>query len=275
MERKICDKERARTWMRDAFGWLFIAAAVAWPTTSFAAPVVFEAAGLTSADIQGAVDDFRSFLGANNGVGGTFPGGRREINWDGVPDAVAAPNNLPANFFNKNSPRGVVFFTPGFGFQVSGKEGVAPIEFDNLRPNASRKFATFSPPRLFTALGSPITEILFFVPGTARAATSQGFGSVFTDVDRAYSTKIEYFDVNGALLFSGFVPPARGNETLSFLGVAFDAGEEVFLVRITSGDVELGERERGVEPGEREREREGRDLVVMDDFIYGEPQPLP
>jgi hypothetical protein len=50
----------------------------------------------------------------------------------------------------------------------------------------------------------------------------------------------------------------------------------VFLVRITSGDVELGDREQGLEPGEREheREREGRDLVVMDDFIYGEPRPI-
>jgi hypothetical protein len=267
MEREKCDKARPCTWMKDACGWLFIAAAtgiVAWPATSFAAPVVFEAAGSTSADIQGAVDEFRSFLGANNGVGGTFAGGRREINWDGVPDRFAAPNNLPANFFNMNSPRGVVFFTPGSGFQVSGNLGAAPIEFDNLRPGASHKFAVFSPQRLFTALGSPVTEILFFVPGTAQAATSKGFGSVFTDVDRDESTKIEYFDVNGTLLFSRFVPPAEGNETLSFLGVGFDAGEEVFLVRITSGDVELAGHKRG-----------GRDLVVMDDFIYGEPQPLP
>ena len=64
-------------------------------------------------------------------------------------------------------------------------------------------------------------------------------------MDRDDSTKIEYFDVNGTLLFSGFVPSAKGNETLSFLGVAFDAGEEVFLVRITSGDVELGGSNRG------------------------------
>ena len=277
MKREMREKTSPRACMRGAFGWLFIAAAtaiMALPATSFAAPVVFEAAGLTAAEIQGAVDEFRSVLGGDNKVGGTFGGGRREINWDGVPDAFAAPNNLPANFFNKNSPRGVVFFTPGLGFQVSGKEGVAPIEFDNLRPNVSHKFAVFSPPRLFTALGSPITEVLFFVPGTARAATSKGFGSVFTHVDRADSTKIEYYDVNGALLYSAFVPAARGNETLSFLGVAFDAGEEVFLVRITSGDVELGgERERDAERDEHERE--GRDLVVMDDFIYGEPQPLP
>ena len=197
-------------------------------------------------------------------MGGTFQGGRREINWDGVPDAFAAPNNLPANFFYKNSPRGVVFFTPGTGFQVSANAGVAPIEFDNLRPDVSRKFTTFSPQRLFTALASPITEVLFFVPGTAQAATSSGFGAVFTHVKQDDSAKLEYFDVNGRLLYSAFAPPAEGRETLSFLGVAFDDGEEVFLVRITSGDVELGGSNRG-----------GRDLVVMDDFIYGEPQPLP
>jgi len=253
---------------RAAFLWLAIAAAtlaLMRPAISFAAPNVFEAAGSAPADIQLAIAEFRSFLGGDdNKVGGSFPEGRREINWDGVPDRFAAPNNLPANFFNQNSPRGVVFFTPGSGFQVSGKEGVAPIEFDNLRPDASSKLAAFSSPRLFTALGSPITEILFFVPGTAQAATTKGFGSVFTDVDLGDSTKIEYYDVNGKLLFSGFVPPAKGNETFSFLGVGFDAGEEVFLVRITSGDVELGGDNRG-----------GRDLVVMDDFIYGEPQPLP
>ena len=36
-----------------------------------------------------------------------------EINWDGVPDALASPNSFPANFFNVNSPRGTVFSTPG------------------------------------------------------------------------------------------------------------------------------------------------------------------
>src|SRR5215472_15055664 len=84
-------------------------------TSTMAAPVVFEALGASPAGIQGAVDAFRAFLGPNNGVGGTFPDGRREINWDGVPDAFADPNDLPPNFFNANSPRGAVFFT-GDGF---------------------------------------------------------------------------------------------------------------------------------------------------------------
>jgi hypothetical protein len=267
MEHEVNETERPSTPMRSGLGRLSIAAVTAallWPAMAFAGPVVFEAAGVAPVDILAAVEDFRNFLGANHGVGNTFTGGRREINWDAVPDAFAAPNNLPANFFNANSPRGAVFFTPGSGFQVSGRPGVAPIEFDNLRRDASRKFATFSPPRLFTALGSPITEVLFFVPGTTQAATSKGFGVVFTGVDHTDTTKIEYFDAHGTLLFSAFVLPAEGEETLSFLGVAFDSGEEVFLVRITSGDVELGGTRRG-----------GRDLVVMDDFIYGEPQALP
>jgi hypothetical protein len=255
--------------------YLSIAAAAVMLTTpaiSFAAPVAFSAAGKTPSDIRAAVDAFRQFLGgANNGVGGTFPGGRREINWDGVPDAFAAPKNLPANFFNANSPRGVVFFTPGSGFQVSANAGVAPIEFDNLLQGASRIFTVFSPQRLFTALNSTIVENLFFVPGTHRSATTKGFGAVFTHVDRKQSTKIEYFDANGALLTTVFAPPAEGNETLSFIGVGFNAGEKVFLVRIKSGNVALLGNNRVSGDGDLSG---GQDLVVMDDFIYGEPQAL-
>ena len=46
-------------------------------------------------------------LNPNNGQ--SFTTGRREVNWDGVPDNFSEPNNLPPNFFNVNSPRGMVF----------------------------------------------------------------------------------------------------------------------------------------------------------------------
>jgi hypothetical protein len=272
-------KEKQIMTLKSVSGYLSVAVTAVMltsPTITFALPVVFSAAGKTPADIQASVDAFRNFLGRNNGVRGTFPDGRREINWDGVPDAFAAPNNMPANFFNANSPRGAVFFTPGFGFQVSANQGVAPIRFDNLRPNASRLFTVFSPQRLFTALDSTIVETLFFVPGTVQSATTKGFGAVFTHVDREESTKIEYFDANGSLLDTVFAPPAKGKQTLSFIGVAFDAGEDVFLVRITSGDVKLGEKRDGGRDGDvelGEKRDGGRDLVVMDDFIYGEPRP--
>jgi hypothetical protein len=41
---------------------------------------VFEASGATPADIQTAVDSFKASLETNNGTGGTFANGRREIN---------------------------------------------------------------------------------------------------------------------------------------------------------------------------------------------------
>ncbi len=236
------------------------------PALTMAAPVVFESSGATPADIQASVDAFRAFLGAlNPNVAGSFPSGRREINWDGVPDAFSAPNNLPPNFFNANSPRGAVFFTPGSGFQVSADSDNptnTPVRFGNLHPDFPRIFSTFSPQRLFAALDSNITETGFFVPGSHTGATVGGFGSVFTGVNQAASTRIEYFDVNGRLLFSRNVLP--GPETpgnLSFLGVGFDAGERVYMVRITSGN--------------RAPVTPARDVVVMDDFIYGEPQVSP
>jgi hypothetical protein len=222
---------------------------------------VQQAAGTSAAAIQSAVDAYRVDLGAlNPNVAGSFGSGRREINWDGVPDAFSAPNLLPADFFNVNSPRGAVFTTEGSGFQVSANAGVAPIEFDNINPTYSSLFTIFSPQRLFTALGSKRLTVQFFVPGSTTPATSSGFGAVFTDVDRP-GTKIAYFDAMGCRLARFDVPVSPGSETLSFLGVRF-LEDRVAMVRITSGSTRLGENER-----------RGRDLVVMDDFIYGEPTP--
>jgi len=110
-------------------------------------------------------------------------------------------------------------------------------------------------------LNSNITENLFFKPGTTHSATVTGFGAVFTDVNADDSTKIEYFDVAGNLLLSRNVLPGPTNRgSLSFLGVGFDTAS-VFLVRITSGN--------------RILKAPNLDVVVMDDFIYGEPQALP
>jgi len=230
-----------------------------------AASHVFEASGATPADIQTQVDAFRAFLGNPNNIAGPpSKTGHREINWDGVPDQFAAPNLLPANFFNSNSPRGAVFFTLGTGFQVSANSinpTNTPVRFGNIHPAYPELFSVFSPQRLFSALDSNITETLFFVPGTAQSATVKGFGAVFTDVNTDDSTLIEYFDVNGNLLLAQNVLPGTTHRgSLSFLGVAFDTAD-VFMIRITSGN--------------RILKTPNRDVVVMDDFIYGEPQALP
>jgi hypothetical protein len=233
-------------------------------STAFGAAVSFSASGADAAAIQATVDAYRTALGTlNPNVAGSFPSGRREINWDGVPDAMAAPNNLAANFFNVNSPRGVVFSTPGTGFQVSADSSnptSTPVEFGDINALYPTYFATFSPQRLFTALGSNIVDVNFFVPGSATPATTSGFGAVFTDVDLVNTTSIQYFDAVGNSLGTFFVPASGGSESLSFLGVLFNAGERVGRVRITSGSGALGPAETST------------DLVVMDDFIYAEPQ---
>src|SRR2546423_7222087 len=101
---------------------------------AFAGPIVFSSSGATIASVTPARDNFRTAIGGGivAGANGSFGGVRREINWDGVPDALSAPSLLPANFFNVNSPRGVVFSTPGTGFEVSANAGIAPVDFGNI-----------------------------------------------------------------------------------------------------------------------------------------------
>lgn len=227
---------------------------------AYGAAVIQSGAGLTAA--TAARDQFRTDLGGGTtaGANGSFGGVRREINWDGVPDTFAAPNNLPPNFFNVNSPRGVVFSTTGTGFQVSATTASGtPVRFGNINATYPATFVAFSPQRLFTALGSNVTDVDFFVPGTTTPGTVSGFGSIFTDVDNATTTSIQFFDLNGVSLGSFTVPVASGD--VSFLGVSFNAGERVSRVRITSGNAALGPNDTPP----------ATDVVVMDDFIFSEP----
>src|SRR4029079_4353438 len=111
-----------------------------------------------------------------------------EINWDGVPDASADANALPANFFNTTSPRGAVFSTPGTGFLVSANAGQSSPPLFGFPSD----FQTFTPQRLFTAVNSPITDIDFFLPGTTTPATTSAFGVIFDDVEVANLTEVEF-----------------------------------------------------------------------------------
>jgi hypothetical protein len=242
---------------------------------------VFQAAGPNAASIQSTVDAFRAALGNPNNANnpGPLTSGRREINWDGGNPAVLA-TTAPVTPFNVFlNTRGSQFTTPGLGLSQAppsgGPQGGLAVLFNN--PTYGTIFSTFSPSRLFTPVGSNITEAVFFVPGTngANPATVSGFGAVFTDVDqpdgsrpgvkrgnRDASTLIEYFDRNGRLIFSSFVPASPGDGSLSFFGIVFDDAR-IASVRITDGDVAPGPNDDG-----------RHDIVMMDDFLYGEPQPL-
>jgi hypothetical protein len=250
--------------LRTALRTIVAAASLIFVLSSPTGAAVFTASGANPAAIQATVDSFRAALGANNGVGGSFPSGRREINWDGVPDALSAPNNLPANFFNVNSPRGVVLSTPGSGFQVSATAASGtPVRFGNLNAAYPADNQTFSPERLFTALNSNTVQIDFFVPGTNTPATVAGFGAVFTDVELASTTKYTVFlgdGTNGGQ----FAVPAGPAGGLSFLGLT--EPNRYSRIIIESGTAI---------PGTTEVLTNNLDVAFMDDFIYGEPTAVP
>jgi len=232
---------------------------------------VFQAAGPSTASIQGSVDQYRAAV--------SVLAGRREINWDGgnVANQATSPADNPFTGFQLT--RGAVFTTPdGTGFvQAPAGTNVPPgglAGFFN-NPTYATSFRAFSASRLFSVVGGRITDVTFFVPGGGPAATVSGFGAVFSDVDqpngsgpaekrgnRKSSTLIEYYGANGELLFSSFVPASPGDGGFSFFGIVFPDAR-IARVRITSGDVAPG-------PDDSAKQ----DVVMMDDFIFGEPRPV-
>jgi hypothetical protein len=140
---------------------------------------------------------------------------------------------------------------------------------DLINPTYATTFAAFSPLRLFAPVGSNITDGTFSLPGTGGsvAATVSGFGAVFSDVDLAGSTSLEFFGVSGASLGTFDVPiGTTADGSLSCLGVIFDAGERIARVRIQTGTTALGPTDNPAQ---------GVDVVAMDDFLYAEPSVVP
>jgi hypothetical protein len=252
----------------------------------FVAPTVFQAAGPNIASIQGMVDQYRAVLGAaNNGNNaGPLVDGHREINWDGAGGVAVDTAPAPTPFEGFRNTRGARFITPGTGFVQATAQGMTDHFANQSYVNI---FQPFSNQRLFSSDGSAVTNIEFFVPiganvppGTLadRPATTKGFGAVFTDVDqpngsgpnhsngnRSPSTFIEYFGTDGGLLFKSVVPASPGEKSVSFLGIVF-TDARIAKVKIVSGDTAPV---RGVGPNDDET----HDIVLMDDFLYGEPQP--
>jgi hypothetical protein len=245
-------------------------------STAFVAPIVFQAAGPTIASIQSSVDAYRAALGSTNhgNAPGPFTSGRREINWDGGSTTNQATTVSGNPFAGFQVTRGALFTTPdGTGFVQAPPAGLAVV-FNN--PTYETIFTAFSPQRLFSAIGSRVTDVDFFVPGGGNIpATVTGFGAVFTDVDqpdgsgpakkqgnRKASTRIDFYAADGELLFTSSVPASPGDGSVSFLGIVFEDAR-IAAVRIVSGNAEPGANDGG-----------RLDVVMMDDFLYGEPQPL-
>src|SRR6478672_3974052 len=246
---------KVRTAVMAAFGllsMLLVVSETAQAQDSQQTPLVFQAAGPDAASIQSTVDAFRAALGDNHGNNpGPLEKGRREINWDGgSPNVLAttAPVNPFLVFLNT---RGSQFTTPGLGLSQAppsgGPQGGLAVLFGNA--TYGKTFRTFSPSRLFTPVGSNITNASFFIPGTNGTvpAIVRGFGAVFTDVDQQAdgnpnhkaSTLIEYLDKDSRILFSSSVPASPGGGNLSFFGIVF-GDARIASVRIQAGNVAPG-----------------------------------
>lgn len=215
-------------------------------------------------DIQAAIDEYRNLLGPNNGgTAGSQGSGRREINWEGVPDEYSSPNDYPFEFFNTaegTRARGAVFSSPGGKIQVSASKNNPTqtlLHFGNINPQYTEIFPAFSGDKLFSPVESNIVDLRFYIPGTNQAAVVNGFGAVYVDVDEVENTAFEYYDINEKLL--GTYKTETQNEGHVFLGVLFKQAI-VHHVRITYGNTALGPDDGG-----------NVDVAVMDDFVYGEP----
>lgn len=227
-------------------------------------PVTGPQATVVSAtgDIATKVAEYRTLLGdpANGGTAGQQPAGRREVAWDG---AGARPfnnrNDFPATFFNVNAKNGIVFATNGTGFRNDS------LLFAEVNPTYANEFKAFSPKVIFSAVGSNVINALFQVAGQVTPAVVTGFGAVFVDVDRENKTTLEFFDEIGSSLGIYYAPVRSDANGLSFIGVKYDAAV-VARVKITCGDGALGAGVNDVTGGGTV------DVVVVDNFIYGEPQ---
>ncbi len=242
-----------------------------------AAAVVRQASGANNVAINAAVSLFRLDLGGqlNPNTMQTFTTGRREINWDDIPEQSAYPNSIPGHYYNTVSPAGVIFSTPlnnwnlnTGNFMVSTGLNPGPTRFENIDPSYDDALRLYSGERIASVRPYPgieapsIINVHFFIPGTDTPATVRGFGIVFTDVDSAENATVRFFGVDGRVL-TGIQSPLPANNGLSFIGVSYNAGERIARVEIKCGKDPL---RLGNVDGQN-----GIDVVAMDDIIYGEP----
>jgi len=217
---------------------------------------VIQSSGAIEADLEA----FRALLG--NPINGTAPGqqltGHREINWDAVPAAVTNVTNFPPAFFNTNSTRGLVYTPASHDLEVSDRR------FTDINPTYEAEFNPFSGQKLFSPIGHTKADVHFFVAGSDTEAAVKGFGAVFMDVDQEGSSGLVVFGEDGRPLAKLLAPVRSDARGASFVGVVFPE-PVIGRVRIVSGNGRLA-------PGKDDVSQGGeRDLVVLDDFLYGEP----
>lgn len=219
--------------------------------------------------LQHIVTRYRNQLGGvdnGNAPGAETNGaGHRSINWD----ADVVPFNMPGDFFKNTVTRGAEFFAVEGKFAVSNPSpqdasGVHDNRFSSFNHAFPQIFKTFSPNRLFTPVKSNEVHVVFSVPASDKGdkATVSGFGAIFTNV-RGDKTVLNFYDKNDCLIIRLPIPEkARG---LSFGGIIVTKKDGAPVkAPVASVKATLG-------TGIISRPKNGKNFVVVDDLIYGEP----
>jgi hypothetical protein len=215
-----------------------------------------------SGNITASVDAFRQLLGSTLNTTPGAIGGRREINWEGIPDELLG-KPLPPGFLNSTEPGAPASSQRGFEYESIGSFQVSKSNFAEVNPQAAGEFSAFSGNKVFTNTSEVLWDGSFEIPGQNVPATVRGFGIVFADVDVANNSSIEFFDGNKSL-GKFFVPVQQAGSKFSFLGVYFK-DQKVSRVRVQHGNGQLTEGGKDISGGG------GKDLVILDDFMYDEP----
>jgi hypothetical protein len=217
-----------------------------------------------SGDISAQLAQFRALLGDPLNTTPNQTAGRREVNWDGVPANLTNNNNFPFDFFNPTDPAIANGRKRGLVMNNATSFRVDTTSFSEVDPSYAAEFKAFSPKRSFVLMTNNVSTAFFKLPGTNTDATVHGLGVIFSDVDDANSTSLEFY--NGTRSLGVFKAPVRSDANgFSFLGVHFPE-EKVTHVKITSGNGVLA-------TGNKDKSAGGeKDLVVMDDFFYDEPK---
>lgn len=211
-------------------------------------------------DINPGLNEFRQLLGNQLNTTPGVARGRREINWDGVPDQLLN-QKLPGDFFNPTGAAATVANQRGLLYSSAGNFQVSKTNFAEVNPVASGQFTSFSGDKSFANISSNLWEVGFEVPGQALAATVKGFGIVFSDVDLPKTVSLEFFNEDKNL--GKFFVPAKNGSNFSFLGVYFK-NEQVTHIRVT--------HDGQLDKGQNDITNNGPvDQVIMDNFLYSEP----
>jgi hypothetical protein len=211
-------------------------------------------------DINARLEEFRQLLGTQLNTAPGAVGGRREINWDGVPEELLN-HKLPEDFFNPTGAQAIIANQRGLRYSAGGNFQVSKTSFAEVNADAAPQLTSFSGNKIFANISSKLWDVEFQVAGQALAASVKGFGIVFSDVDLPASTSLEFF--NGGRSLGKFFAPSKDGSNFSFLGVYFK-NEKITHIRVV--------HDGPLDQGQKDISNNGpADLVAMDNFLYNEP----